>query len=125
VSREKIREYARATGHDDPRYLEDTGPVVAPPTFATCVTGGRTAEVIGDPELGAHWNLVHGGQAYDFERPLRVGDVLECTPVIADIVDRGRMELMTLKIECTEADSGEPVLTSTSTIIFFTGSEDA
>jgi hypothetical protein len=123
VSREKVREYAVATGVRDPVYTADPASVpaegiLAPPTFAACFTIGRD-ELFGDPELGAHWNLVHGSQSYELLRPLRVGDVLACTPSIVDIVDRRRMELLTFRIDCADARTGEPVLVSTSVIIFF------
>lgn len=72
-----------------------------------------------DPVLGAHWNLVHGSQSYEFHRPVRVGDVLECTPRIADIKSRERMDFLTLEIACADAASGEPVVTSRGTIVFF------
>jgi acyl dehydratase len=92
--------------------------VVAPPTFAACFTIGGGA-IFADPELGAHWNLVHGSQEYSYERPVRAGDVLACSPWIVDIVDRGRFEMLTFQIDCTDARTGEPVLTSRSVIIFF------
>lgn len=125
VSREKVREYAAATGVADPVYAADArdvpaGEIVAPPTFAACFTVGDSGGAIhGDPELGAHRNLVHGSQEYAFSRPIRVGDVLECTPWIVDINDRGRMELLTLQIDVVDATDGSPVLTSRGTIIFF------
>lgn len=117
-------EYARATGIDDPVYRADPADVPheqvpVPPTFAASFTIGAGGVLHDDPELGAHWNLVHGAQEYDFHRALRIGDVLRCTPRIADIRDRGRMELLTLEIACKEAATDAPVLTSRGTIIFF------
>lgn len=128
VSREKVREYADATGLDDPIYRADprdvaAAEVVAPPTFAACFTVGDSGGAIhGDPELGAHRNLVHGAQEYIHHRPVRVGDVLECTPWIVDIAERGRMELLTLQVDVVDAEDRTAVLTSRGTIIFF--SED-
>jgi acyl dehydratase len=120
VSREKVREYAQATGHSDPSYAAQEGEVVAPPTFAACFTVVRGGgSMFADPELGAHPALVHGSQEYELHRPVRVGDVLECTPWIADIADRGRMELLTLQIDCVDAETGEQVVTSRGTIVFF------
>lgn len=105
-----------ATGTGD---VPEDGPVLAPPTFAACFTVGRSTEMFSDPELGGHWNLVHGSQSYDFHRPVRVGDVLACTPKIADIRLKGRMDLLTLQIDCVDAHTQEPVVTALSTIIFF------
>jgi acyl dehydratase len=123
VSREKVREYAAATGVRGPALDDDAGPTVAPPTFAACFTVGRGGAMFSDPELGAHFNLVHGSQEYTFHRPIRVGDILECTPKIADIKAKGAMEFLTLEIECVDAVTRDPVVTSRGTIIFFAGTE--
>ena len=97
----------------------ETGDVVAPPTFAACFTVGRATDMFFDPELGAHFNLVHGSQEYTYHRPMRVGDALVCTPTIADIKAKGNMEFLTLEIACVDAETSDPVVTSRGTIIFF------
>jgi hypothetical protein len=127
VAREKIREYATALGESDPRYFSDGDDCVAPPTFAACFSltqGG--APLFADPELGAHWNLVHGSQRYEFGRHLRPGDVLTVTPRLADITLRGDNEFMTVEVEARHAD-GELALLSTAVIVLFpeTSSEEA
>jgi acyl-CoA thioesterase FadM len=119
VSREKIREYALATGVDDARYLADDGEVVAPPTFAACFVTTRGSSWVSDPELGAHPSLVHGSQEFEFHRPVRVGDVLECTPTIANIRSVGSNEFLTAEVDCRDAATGQPVVTSRATIVFF------
>ncbi|QBI20438.1 hypothetical protein ER308_13270 [Egibacter rhizosphaerae] len=124
ITRPKVCEYALATGSTDPVYTADPSEippeqVPVPPTFAACFSGAAAPLLIGDPELGAHWNLVHGAQEYDFTRALRVGDWLRCTPQIADMRDRGRMDILTMRVECVERDTGAPVVRSQSTIIFF------
>lgn len=120
VSREKIREYAAAMGESDPRYYSAGDDCVAPPTFAACFTvikGGQP--IFTDPHLGVHPALVHGSQRYDFgDRPVRPGDVIECTPRIADISVRGRNEFLTLEVDCRFADSGDRAVLSTGTIVF-------
>jgi hydroxyacyl-ACP dehydratase HTD2-like protein with hotdog domain len=98
--------------------VPDTGDVIAPPTFAACFTL-RGSEWVSDPELGAHANLVHGSQAFEFHRPLRVGDTLACTPTISDIANKGRMDILTVQVECVDAGTGQPAVTARSTIIFF------
>ena len=121
VSREKVREYVLATGHGE-AYLAEEGPLTAPPLFAACITGTRVAAVMADPDLGAHWNLVHGAQRYVHRRPVHVGDVLRCTPSIGAIDDLGRFERMVIRVEChdaAEAADAEPVLVSEATILFF------
>jgi hypothetical protein len=120
VSREKIREYASALGESDPRYYSDGDDCVAPPTFAaafTVIKGG--AAPFGDPDLGTHPALVHGSHRFAFgARPVAPGDVLTCTPRIADIQVRGRNELMTVEVDCRFADDGERAVLSEATIVF-------
>ena len=120
VSREKIREYADALGETAPRYFSADDDCVAPPTFAasfTIIKGGQAA--FADPDLGTHPALVHGSQRYVFgERPMRPGDVLNCTPRIADISTRGSNEFMVTEVECVFADSDELAVRSEATIVF-------
>jgi hypothetical protein len=128
VCREKIREYASALGESDPRYFSEGDDCVAPPTFAACFTitkGG--APLFADQDLGVHWNLVHGSQAFVWgERPLRPGDQLVCTPRIAAIDYRKRNELLTLVVDCRFQDSGELAVEATNTIVFLgSAPEDA
>lgn len=109
----------------DPAYADDTADLVAPPTFAACFTVIRGGlDLFADPELGAHRSLVHGSQEYEWHRPLRPGDVLECTPWIADLVNRGRNDFLTLQIDCVDARTGELAVTSRGTLVFF-GSDQA
>lgn len=123
VSREKIREYASALGETDPRYFSDGDDCVAPPTFAACFTiikGG--APLFADPDLGAHWNLVHGSQRYEFGRPVRPGDVLTCTSTLVDVTPRGRNQFATVEVDCRFAD-GERAVLATQVIVFFGGGD--
>lgn len=119
-----MREYALATGIDDPRYTADPGEValddlVAPPAFAATFTLVRAEALMADPELGLHWNLVHSAQRFTYHRPVRGGDVLECTPWIVDIADRGRVELLTYRIDCVDAADGTPVVDATTGLALF------
>jgi hypothetical protein len=119
VSREKIREYAWATGVRSEAYQRDSGDLVAPPTFAACFTLVQgSARMLEDPDLGAHHSLVHGSQEYTFHRPIKLGDVLECTPWITNITTRGHNDFLTLQIDCVDACSGEPVVSSQGRFVF-------
>ena len=114
-----MREYALATGVGGEAAEAETGATLAPPTFAACFTVTRSGAMFADTELGAHFNLVHGSQEYEFHRPVRVGDTLVCTPRIAEIKAKGNMDFLTLEISCVDAETDEPVVTSRGTIIFF------
>jgi hypothetical protein len=120
VSREKIREYAAAVGETDPRYSSDGDDCVAPPTFAATVTLTRgSAAAFADGQLGTHPALVHGSQRYVYGgRPMRPGDVLVCTPKVADITSRGSSEFLTIETECRFRDDGELAVRSETTLVF-------
>ena len=123
VAREKIREYARALGETDPRYLSDGDDCVAPPTFAAAFTLSQgLLLLLSDSELGAHLGLVHGSQTFRYGvRPVRPGDVLDCTPRIESITVRGRNEFLTVVVECRFAGSDE-LAVEAETVIVFLGS---
>ena len=121
VSREKIREYASALGETDARYFSDGDDCVAPPTFAACFTITKGGEsMFADPELGAHWKLVHGSQRYDFGRPVTPGDVLTCTPTLTGVTARGDNQFATLEVDC-RFDDGERACLATQVIVFLGG----
>lgn len=126
VSREKIREYAAAVGETDPRYVSDGDDLVAPPTFAACFTIQRAGQpILADPDLGAHAALVHGSQGYRYgDRPLRPGDVLECSPRITDITTRGDNDFLTFEVECRFAD-GQLAVVSETTFVFLNAAPGA
>lgn len=124
VSREKIREYASALGETNPRYFSDGDDCVAPPTFAACFTIIKGGEpVFADPELGAHWNLVHGSQRYDFGEPVSPGDVLTCTTTLVDVTGRGSNQFATIEVDC-RFDDDSLACKATQVIVFFGGGPD-
>jgi hypothetical protein len=86
IERGKIREFALATGADDPAYLEAERPVV-PPTFLTTTFFWQTGEA--DPwpavELDQQRGL-HAEQEYTFfGPPPRAGTKLTCQSRITDV----------------------------------------
>jgi hypothetical protein len=119
VSREKIREYAMALGESHPRYHSAGDDCIAPPTFAAAFTVIKgAAAAFSDPELGTHPVLVHGSQRFEFgSRPVRPGDVLVCTPRIADIAAKGRNEFLTIEVDCRFRDDDERAVLAASTIV--------
>jgi hypothetical protein len=124
VGREAVRAYASATHVEDPRYrLDDAGEpdgsLPVPPAFVACVAGARAwTQIMNDAELGAHDRLMHVGQEFEFERPVHIGDVLVCTPVITDLHAMRGLELLTLQVDCAAPD-GALVVTSRSRLVFF------
>lgn len=123
VGREHVRSYAAVTGVTDDRYHDhapdsDATGLPVPPAFVACIAGARAwRQVMDDPELHAHERVVHGGQELEFAEPVRVGDVLVCTPAIADLRSLRGLELLTVEVTCVRPD-GTPVVTSRSRLAF-------
>lgn len=123
VGREHVRAYAQVTGVVDDRYHDDTpgssaDGLVAPPAFVACIAGAQAwGRVMQDPLLGSHDRVMHGGQELEFTTPVRVGDVLICTPTIVDLRSIRGLELLTLEVECIRPD-GSSVVTSRSRLAF-------
>ena len=126
VTRNDIRRFARAIGDTNPAYHDVEAAkalghpdLVAPPTFLiTAGSGGNDAGggFFQDPALGLVFAMVvHGEERFEFHRPVYAGDVLDTEVTIADMVDKGRNELMTLVTTVT--CQGEPVATVTNTIV--------
>lgn len=123
VGREHVRSYALVTGVTDDRYRDDAPDADAdglavPPAFVACIAGAQAwTRVLDDPELAAHDRVMHGGQEFTFSAPVRIGDVLVCTPRIAGLRSLRGMELLTVEVECARPD-GTPVVTSSSRLVF-------
>jgi acyl dehydratase len=131
----KVEEFARAVGDDDPVYRD---PVVAsergfeavpaPLTFVrtTDFPRYRTGEEI---DLGfRHEHTLHGEQAYEYDRPLVVGDTLTGETAVVNAYERdgsrgGTMTFAEVETEFRDA-SGERVLVSRSTAIETGGTVD-
>jgi hypothetical protein len=103
ISREKVREYALVIGAEDGSCQSDEGDLPVPSTFAACFTVSRgLAPMLSDDELGAHPSVLHASQEYDFHRPIKVGDVLRCTPWITAIRSRRGLDFLTVQIDCLD-----------------------
>lgn len=124
VGREKIREFAAAIGDRNPAYRDVAAAqalgyrdVIAPPTFAFAVTMQAFESVVLDPELGLDYSrVVHGEQAFAYDRPVTAGDELQVTMVIEAIRAVAGNDMITAKAVIATTD-GEPVATATSVIV--------
>jgi acyl dehydratase len=116
VDRDRVIQFADAIGDDDPRYREGETPL-APPTFLTVLQIMTSGQAVLDPDLGMNYAMVvHGGQEYEWRRPVRVGDELQATPRIADIYAKGPNEFLVTEAQIRDA-SGEVVVVTRSTLI--------
>ncbi|MGH8918484.1 MAG: FAS1-like dehydratase domain-containing protein [Actinomycetes bacterium] len=125
VSREKIREFARALGDDDPAYRDPAAArayghpdVIAPPTFVVLLTMRAEAQAAADAFGGdldlAH--ILHRDQRFTYTRPVRATDRLVVTPEVEDREIDGR-HVLTLRTEVRTTDS-EHVCTATSVMVY-------
>ncbi len=111
VERGAIRKFAEAVQDQTPACARGD---VAPPTFPTTfrmTIPGVTFDLA---------RVLHGGQEYRYERPLRAGDRVRCRVRVADVYRRhGRLGEMTFLILAMEGmdESGSPVFTATTTAI--------
>ena len=124
VGVEKIREFARAIGDDNPLYRDRDAAraagypdLVAPPTFAIAVIMKAQDKLLFDPRLGLNFDVVvHGDQRFVWHRPIVAGDELSSTPYVDQVRVLGGNDLISLRTEVTDPD-GNPVCTAYGTLV--------
>ena len=128
----KVEEFARAVGDDNPAHrnasaARDQGfeAIPAPLTFTRVGYFPRYrpdgVDDLRPFDLGfAPDRRLHGEQAYEFERPVRVGDVLSATITLTDVYQRegtdGTLTFAEFELEYVDAE-GEPVLVERNSVI--------
>jgi acyl dehydratase len=124
VGREKIREYANATGETNPVCLDPASAraagyadVVAPPMFAVVYSAPAMGPAILDPEVAINFAaMVHGGQDFVWGPPVVAGDEVTTTATVKDISERGGMGFYVFE-SVSFNQRGETVCTATWTNI--------
>ncbi len=110
VSREKIVEFARATGST---YDGDA----APATFPIVVAFGAMTGLMEDPSVGISLHrVVHGEQRFTYTRPVVAGDELSATLTVDSLRQIGGADIIGTRSEITDAD-GQPVCTAFATLV--------
>jgi acyl dehydratase len=97
VGREKIREFAHATGETDPLCLDldaaraaGFDDLVAPPMFAVVYGMPALAPAMFDADVGIDFaRLVHGGQQFSWGELVVAGDEITTTATLTDVSERG------------------------------------
>ncbi|MHB8510479.1 MAG: FAS1-like dehydratase domain-containing protein [Candidatus Dormibacteria bacterium] len=112
-----VAAYARAVGETNPVYPDD--PVVpsgalVPPAFAAVYALAPPGRELG---FGiAPQRLVHGEQAFEWHRAVRVGEILTTTTRVAGVERKRNLQFMI--VEATSRDEGgEVVCVSRATIL--------
>ena len=108
---ERVRAFAAAVGH------RDDGTV--PPTFVTAAEHEvAMPAVVGDRELDLDYaRVVHGEQAYEWHRPMRVGETLMVSTTIESIRRKGGMGFLTFRTDLRDPDGGTVVVARTTLIV--------
>jgi len=110
VSREKIAEFAAATGN-----TYDGGS--APATFPIVVAFRAMTDLMKDPTVGIELhNVVHGEQRFLYQRPVVAGDVLTATMTVESLRQIGGVDIIGTRSDITDSD-GEPVVTAYATLV--------
>jgi MaoC dehydratase-like protein len=110
VSRERIAEFARATGS---RY--DGGP--APATFPIVVAFAAMTALMEDPSVGIELHrVVHGEQRFVYTRPVEAGDELTATLTVDSLRQIGGADIIGTRSEITD-DTGQQVCTAFATLV--------
>lgn len=118
VTEDRIARFADALGDPNPAYR---GPAaIAPPTFA--FTMASFQDVLDDPELGLVLaRTIHGDQSFEFERPVRVGDVVTSVATIEKVRSRSNTDMITVAVSLDTADGPIGVARAT---LFHSRAED-
>jgi acyl dehydratase len=117
VGKEKIAEYARAVGEENPVYFDRAAAkeagfrdVPAPPMFAVIYSFGSVAPGIFDPDVGINFaRMVHGGQEFEWGEPVCVGDVISTVTSVKDISEKRGMGFYVFESVSTNQDGQEVV----------------
>ena len=124
VGREKVREFATATGETSPLCHDVAAAraagyadLIAPTTFPIVVTLNAMGAAVTDPSVGVDWSLVvHGDQRFTYERPVVAGDELTVHTVIESIKSLAGNDVITLRGDLIAADGSRIGSTWTSLV---------
>ncbi len=110
VSREKILEFAKATGS-----TYDGG--AAPATFPIVVAFAAMNDMLEDPTVGIELHrVVHGEQRFTYTRPVVAGDVLSATLTVDTLRQLAGTDIIGTRSEISDAE-GRPVCTAFATLV--------
>ena len=126
IERGPVRVFAQALGDDDEVYSGEDA--LVPPTFPFVMSywgslgAGGAAGLPIDRLRGPGRAILHGEQAFEYERWPKVGDVLEGTTVISDVYEKersngGKLEFYVTETDWKDASSGDPVVKSIFTLV--------
>ena len=124
VGREKVREYALATGETEPLHLDvdaaraaGFADVVAPPMFCVVYAAPSIWPAVVDPHVGIDFaRMVHGGQEFRWGPLVVAGDEIRTSVTVESIQERAGLGFFVFASTSTN-QRGETVCTGTWTNI--------
>ncbi len=124
VSKEKIKEYAKAIKNLDPHYVDEDfakkskyGAIIAPPTFAVVFGAYLIEPVFLDKELNLNMAmLVHGEQELEFFDVVKAGDSITTSAKISDIKNKEKLDVIAIELNSKNQD-GRDVCRGTYTFV--------
>lgn len=124
VTGERIRNYAKATDDMKPEFLEkDDSKLVAPLAFTSVYWISsfiHLGKLVSDGIIKDPSRLLHGGQRYEFLKPVKPGDKLELQTEIKDIYVKSNMLFLVFNIT-VKNQNNEMVSKITTTFIIRPG----
>jgi acyl dehydratase len=137
IERSAVSNFARAVKDPNPIYQDERAAtaagfdaVPAPPTFLIGAGyWGAYAELQpADPGANPQIDVVveysrqgglllHGEQSFTFERPVKVGDVLDLETELVDTYEKGSLTFAICETRYTDAESGELVAVARNNMI--------
>jgi acyl dehydratase len=133
VSREKIKEYARAIKDDNPAYFDPEvakqlgyPDVIAPPSFPMIISLEAERQVVHDPDMWARDQVkfVHREQRFAYRRPIVAGDIITATVRVANITAIGDNDVAVFETTIATPE-GEHVCTAQATFVMYAPHEGA
>ena len=115
AGREKIREFANATGessavHQDAEAAKAAGfrDVVAPPMFCVVYSAPSIGPAFFDGEVAMDFaNMLHGAQEFEWGAPVCSGDLISTAASVKDISVKGGMGFYVFETVSTNQDGAQ------------------
>lgn len=125
VGREQIRQYAKAVKANDPASHDEAAAydlgydgLVAPLTFVSIIAVMTQRHFFQHVDVGFEtMQIVQVDQKFQFNRPVREGDVVRATMYIDSVVERFGADIVTSRNVLTDARTGEVVLVAFTTLM--------
>jgi hypothetical protein len=110
--------YTQAVGDTNPAYPQDPGDAdgkVAPPSYAAVYALGAGSLSLLSAGIEPS-RLIHAGQEFSWNRPVRVGEKLTAAGRIADVTRKRQLQFVSAEVLVTD-EAGAQVCRSVGTIL--------